>query len=253
MSEQLTSMILPIIAALPVILICLYVYQKDRNKEPIKLLLKLFSLGIITCFIVVYSSEIISDFIPFFHKKIDNMNLFELVIYSFIGVAFIEEFCKWIMTYLVGYNNKEFDEVYDIIIYSVFVSLGLAFFENLLYVLGEGSIKLGISRALLAVPGHACDAIFMGYYLSIAKLYSLKNNKKSEKINLIKSIVIPTLLHGIYDFCIFSSYLIFLYLFFVFIIILYIKAIKKLKEVSNIKMKLPSNITCSCCDSKVDE
>lgn len=253
MSEQLTSMILPIIAALPVILICLYVYQKDRNKEPIKLLLKLFSLGITTCFIVVYSSEIISDFIPFFHKKIDNMNLFELVIYSFIGVAFIEEFCKWIMTYLVGYNNKEFDEVYDIIIYSVFVSLGLAFFENLLYVLGEGSIKLGISRALLAVPGHACDAIFMGYYLSIAKLYSLKNNKKSEKLNLIKSIVIPTLLHGIYDFCIFSSYLIFLYLFFVFIIILYIKAIKKLKEVSNIKMKLPSNITCSCCDSKVDE
>jgi len=185
MSEQITSIILPIIAALPVILICLYVYQKDRNKEPIKLLLKLFSLGIITCFIVVYSSEIIANFIPFFHKKIDNMNLFELVIYSFIGVAFIEEFCKWIMTYLVGYNNKEFDEVYDIIIYSVFVSLGLAFFENLLYVLGEGSIKLGISRALLAVPGHACDAIFMGYYLTIAKEHSYNKRKDLEKKNIL--------------------------------------------------------------------
>ena len=43
--------------------------------------------------------------------------------------------------------------------------------------------------------------IFMGYYLTIAKQAHLDGNKEQEKLNKIKSILVPTLLHGIYDFC----------------------------------------------------
>ena len=41
--------ILLFMAIIPVMLILLFVYYKDRNKEPMILLLELFVLGIISC------------------------------------------------------------------------------------------------------------------------------------------------------------------------------------------------------------
>ena len=55
-------------------------------------------------------------------------------IYVFLFVALIEEGSKFLMTYILGYNNKEFDEVYDMIVDASFVSLGFAFYENLIYI-----------------------------------------------------------------------------------------------------------------------
>mgnify|MGYP002514454572 CR=1 FL=1 len=69
------------------------------------------------------------------------------------------------------------------IVYSVFVSLGFACFENILYVFANQSIAVGISRGILSVPGHACDAVFMGYYLSMAKFYNTLGYHKMENIN----------------------------------------------------------------------
>lgn len=240
------------LAALPVILICLYIYKKDKNKEPVKLLIKLFLFGILSCFLVFIISEVMIKVIPFFGKDVDNMNLLETLLYSFVGVALVEEFCKWIFVYKVGYNNKEFDEVYDVIVYSIFVSLGFAFFENILYIFNTNSIAVGISRALLAVPGHACDAVFMGYYLSSAKLYQKFSDKNNERKHIIKSILVPTVLHGIYDFCIFANQYIFLIIFIVFVINLYIFSIKKIKDISKTNKKIfYKNNFCPQCGEKV--
>ena len=57
--------ILLIVAILPVILICRYIYNKDRKKEPGHLLAKLFISGIGACFLVLIVSEILSLFLPF--------------------------------------------------------------------------------------------------------------------------------------------------------------------------------------------
>ena len=40
----------------------------------------------------------------------------------------------------------------------------------------ENGFVVGIVRALLAVPGHACDGLFMGYYLGLSKTGQLYNN-----------------------------------------------------------------------------
>ncbi len=220
--------VLIVIAILPIALICLYVYSKDHNKEPMKLLLKLFCLGILSCIIVLLIS-ILKDLLS--PKDIEDMTLIEIIVYSFITISLVEEFFKWIMVYNFGYKSKQFDQVYDIVVYSVFVSLGFAFLENLLYILNYHSIKIGIFRALSAVPAHACDAIFMGHYLSIARIYKYKNKELSKK-NIILSILIPTILHGTYDFCLFSNYQILLIFFFIFIITLYNLSFNKLNTIS---------------------
>ena len=174
------------LAILPVLVIGTYVNRKDRHKEPTSILVKLFISGILSCFVVLFVSDILGSLFPILSSSSEKTSLVEMLIYAFIGVALVEEGSKLLMVYNISYKNKEFDEIYDIIIYSVFVALGFAAFENILYVLGnetiEASITTGVLRAILAVPGHACDGLFMGYYLSLAKISELQNQKHPKVI-----------------------------------------------------------------------
>lgn len=244
--------ILLLLAALPVVLILLVVYLKDRNKEPMALLIKLFIAGFISCGLVLIISDLLEKFLPFMSGSVSNKSFIEVLLYAFFGVALVEEFSKWVMTYSVGYNNREFDELYDGIVYSIFVSLGFAFIENILYVINTSSINTALIRAISAVPSHACDAIFMGYYLSIAKLYALRGRHDLEKKYILKSVFIPMVLHGIYDFCLMSGYLFLMGVFVVFVIFLYIFSIKKLKQMANNNRQMVyKSRVCAVCGKPV--
>ncbi len=241
--------ILVLVAILPIILICLYVYNKDRDKEPTKLLVKLFFLGILSCSIVLAFS-FLTSFIPFLRKDVNDMSLIGVLIYSFVEVALVEEFVKWIMVYNFGYKSKHFDQLYDIVVYSVFVSLGFAFLENILYVLPQGLIRVGVVRAFLAVPGHASNAIFMGYFLSLARIYKNKDEKISKR-NIFLSILVPTILHGIYDFCLFASIPILVIIFFFFVMVLYAFALSKLNTISKEFIR-EDNLFCKNCGALLE-
>lgn len=244
--------VLFLISALPVYLLGNFIYKQDRNKEPAKLLTKLFIAGILSCFLVIVLSLILEMFFPILGSDPETLNKLELVIYVFVGIALVEELCKWIMTYFIAYNHSEFEEAYDMIIYATFVSLGFAFFENLLYVFA-GGIQIGILRGLLAVPGHACDGVFMGYYLGQAKIESVKRNNLNFKKNIFLSLLIPVILHGIYDYCLYANSYIFLVIFIIFVIAVFrITFIKVKKEaLLNKKFKFKNNF-CSNCGRKVD-
>ena len=247
-----SEIILFTVSALPIVLIGMFVYKKDRQKEPIKLLTKLFLSGIGSCFLVFIISYILGLIFPILSADASKLNLIQLFIHVFIGVALVEEFCKWIMAYKISYNDKDFDEFYDIVLYCIFVALGFAFFENLLYVY-EGGVGTGVIRALLAVPGHACDGVLMGYYLGLSKINALNNRTLFQKKYLILSILIPTLAHGIYDYCLFTGRLIFIIIFLIFIVCMYIYVLRKVKKISSInrKMKYQDNF-CPNCGHVVD-
>lgn len=245
------------LAILPILVIGIYVNRKDKNQEPTKLLVKLFLAGIASCFLTVFISEIFSAIHPVLSAETKKTSLLEILIYAFIGVALVEEGSKLLMTYVVGYKHKQFDELYDIIVYAVFVALGFAAFENVLYVFINGSqninrgIFAGVFRALLAVPGHACDGLFMGYYLCFAKISELQNQKKLSKKYLLMSLIVPTILHGTYDFCLFTEKLGFLIVFFVFVIFMYISSIKKLKYIAtNNRSLYNEDKYCTNCGTK---
>ncbi len=247
---MINLIVLVILAILPTIIIATYVFKLDKHKEPTSILITLFSLGIISALGVIALSCGLEGLFPFFTKDMSNMNIIELILKTFIEVALIEELCKWFVVYFVGYNNKQFDETYDVLIYSIFVALGFATFENLFYVLENNTIQVAIQRAILSIPGHTSYAIFMSYYLCIAKINRLKNNKRKEKINIIKSIVVPTLFHGIFDFCLFTEKQIFIIVFYLFVIILFIMAFQKLKDLYKTNASL-LNIkrVCSKCNT----
>lgn len=248
----MAQLILFTVSVLPVFLIGLFIYKKDKNKEPIKLLIELFVGGILSCFLVLFISLILTVIFPMMGADPTTLNLFELIIYSFIGVALVEELCKWIFAYRSGFKSIQFDEVFDMIVYSVFVALGFACIENLCYVYMYG-LGTGIIRAVLAVPGHACDGVFMGYYLGLAKLSSINNRKDLSKRYLIYSVLVPTILHGFYDYCLFSQNVLLISLFLIFVVFLFVFSLKKVKRMSAITRKLVyQDNFCPNCGIKVE-
>lgn len=192
-------MYLVIAAILPIIGLCTFVYKKDKNKEPKGLLTGIFLLGFVTVFPVLICELVFGAFFPM-NKNGGFIHIFFNVLF---GVAMYEEGFKWLVTKFLGYNNKEFDEVYDIIVYAVFSSLGFACFENICYVLQNG-FGNAILRALLAVPGHTCFAISMGYFFSKAKVNQITGNHSLYSRNMVFSIVVPIILHTFYDALLFS-------------------------------------------------
>lgn len=222
------NIILAIIAILPISIILKVTFEKDKiEKEPLTLLLKLFISGVLSAIVALFLTKGISSLI----------NINNQFYKSFIKVSFIEEICKWIFIYLITWKNKEFNYKFDAIVYCIFVSLGFAFIENIGYSFSYG-LTTSLLRAIISVPGHAFFAIYMGYYLGMAKMnYSKHNNKDGFKYTLY-SLLIPTALHGIYDYCLGGQNSGLYILFIIFIIALYILSFKTINTSSNMDIKL---------------
>ena len=238
-----------LISILPAYLLGKYVYNNDKvEKEPKGLLTKLFIFGIISAIMTIIMSLVVDAFIPFFTEK--HNDLLGILIDNFIGVALVEEGFKWIMLRIGSWNDKNFDYQYDGMIYAVYVSLGFATLENILYVCTSGFIT-GVLRAILSVPGHAFFGVFMGYYYGLAKKAQLKGDNSAVSGYLFMSLLIPIVLHGTFDAALSVtgilnsdiSILAVLAFYILFVIFLYIISFKKIKQLSNIKTNIYDVLT----------
>ena len=249
-------LILLIVAIFPVYLIGLFLYKRDKDRESGKLLSKLFFGGFLSIVITLILTKFFTILFPFLFAESSMSNLIGLAMYIFIGVALIEEFSKWIVNYKISYNNPEFHDLYDSILYATFVALGFACFENILYVFQNGIIT-GLMRAVTAVPGHVFDGVFLGYYLGLAKINSVNSRKDHVKKNLIFSLLIPTITHGLYDYLLYSfvltKNLLFILLALIFVILLYIYCIKRIFKVSKLTGSFNKQKICSNCKTQIDE
>ena len=123
-----------LIATIPIIIMTSIIYFLDKEKEPKKLLILLFGSGILACILSSLTITKLGNLFPILSTETSYLNNIELIFSVFVGTALIEELSKWIMTYFISYNNKYFDELYDMVVYSAFVALGFAYIENLFYV-----------------------------------------------------------------------------------------------------------------------
>jgi RsiW-degrading membrane proteinase PrsW (M82 family) len=232
-------MIIPfllILSVLPSAVILFYIYRRDKyEQEPLDLLLKAFGLGTLSIICVLALFWIIGLFIP---TEPNTGNHFaDAFINAFFMAAVPEELFKFMMLYLLIWKNRNFNERFDGIIYSVFVSLGFATLENIMYVLQSG-VGVAIVRAVTAVPAHALFGVAMGFYFSYAKFLPEYKNKY-----LGLCIGIPIVLHGIYDFILMWQEKLFkdypeisglLSLVFIgFVVFLWIQGFKKIKKMSS--------------------
>ncbi len=221
----------------PVALILWYVYKKDPDKEPTRQLVKCFAFGLLSLIPVLIFELIFDVFLP---TNIESVQSYiQLFFNIFISIGLVEEFFKWLVVKLANYNNSHFDQSYDAIVYCVFASLGFACFENILYVVFQGlslgvgnAIFTGVLRFLTAVPGHAFYGVIMGFFLTKAKKAQVGKNKTLENKYILLSVMIPSLIHTLYDFLVLSQNLLFILLWLVLIIAINALSIIMIKKAS---------------------
>ena len=212
----------------PVLIILFYIYFRDKyDREPLGMLIKALLLGIVIVIPVLFVGRMLMSQMP------QSGKVAEAAYHAFVVASFTEELFKFLALYLLVWKSPSFNEKFDGIVYAVFVSLGFAGVENVLYVM-DGGMQTALTRALTAVPAHAIFGITMGYYLGIARMY-----KELKGPYLARALLVPILLHGIYDFILMVEVGWLLLLFIPYVIALYIMGMKKMKEHSDTSVFKP--------------
>ena len=186
-------MLLLAIAAAPVLYLIFLFYHKDKfDKEPLRMLLFAFLGGCIS----IFPAILFEGLWQHYGFTQEGSNLY-LAFYAYIVVGFSEEISKFFFVRRIM-KKSYVDEPYDGILYSVMVSLGFAFIENIFYVFEHGS-GVGIMRAFTAVPAHTTFAAVMGYFLAKAKFNG------NHTFNTWLGIGGAVVLHGSYDYFLFIN------------------------------------------------
>lgn len=188
----MTGLLIILAALLPAILLWLYIWKKDTQKEPTSWLVKAVLWGVAICIPVALVEGGLE--VLLFGADGKPSSLMGSTTMAFVVAALPEEAFKLFALWMVLRKNQFFDEHFDGIVYAVCVGLGFASLENIMYVFGEDDwFSTAIVRALLAVPGHYAFAILMGYYYSV--YHFVDHSPKVAACVLL----VPVLAHGTYD------------------------------------------------------
>lgn len=129
-----------------------------------------------------------------YFKKVKDSTYLEVLFYAIFGVAIFEEGYKWLVSLGATYFDKKL-KPRSILIYTVFASIGFAWFENIVFYALKYGIITSINRMFAAFPSHVCEAIWMSYFLIL--FYKNKSNKKW--LYLCLSLIAPILVHAVYN------------------------------------------------------
>ena len=198
MEEIILHIRLFIIAITPAIIIIGGIYLSDRyDKEPMRLLILTYVFGALSVIPSIIVEELLMRINPF-------MGILGSLYTSFIVAGFTEEYFKRQVVLRIPYKTKYFNEKLDGIVYSVFSTMGFATVENVVYVVYRytNNPYIGLYRGIFSVPAHGVFGITMGYYLSLAKF---DTDEKRAKRNYRRSLYMPMLLHGFFDFILMSG------------------------------------------------
>ncbi len=183
------------IALGPGIALAVYIYYSDKwEPEPKLMVSKTFLLGGFACFPASYMESALENIFGLEKAFVGNSSFFgwQHVFYAFVVVALVEEFCKFLFLKGFIYDDREFNEPFDGIVYGALFGCGFATVENLFYVFPLGQ-ETGIFRMFTAVPSHVFEGIIFGYFMGKAKF-----GFEPEK-TLMKGFLVTVSLHGIYD------------------------------------------------------
>lgn len=211
-----------VMALAPALACLFYIYIRDKyEKEPIRLLVIGTIFGVIITFPIIQAENIVTSFLPICGR------LTEAFYVSFFVAGLVEETFKFAVLFFLIWRDKNLNEPIDGIVYSVFISLGFAGLENILYVFNPelGGMTTALSRAIFSVPSHGFFGVTMGYYFAMAKFEPHRRTK-----SLLKAFFVTWLIHGVFDFILLADFKYFMVLFLPFVIIMWINGLKKIKS-----------------------
>ena len=201
---------------LPSLLILWFFIKSDKFPEPASAIIKIFIWGVVISIPVF----VINTYILF---KIPEKHI------AVFPSAFVEEGFKFLVFYFIILKLKDFDEPMDALVYGVTTSLGFATLENIYYVYFSefaeiyGSTTLASIRAITSIPAHASFGFLMGYFV-------LKHHFAKSKNNIIFALIVPSLVHYLYNFVVLNGELFILIIFVLLLIIILSIILNRVKK-----------------------
>ena len=217
---------LSLIAVLPALALCTYVFLKDRvEKEPLGLLAILFGAGAVAYIPSTLIENLILKLIGncfadameataegFIQFVSPDAQYGYTALCAFFGFSLIRICIQWAVLFLITYRNKHFNYLFDGVVYSVFVSLGFVVAENVHFLLQNDS-ELLLPKLITSVPCQLFIGIIMGYFYTMAHMRFAanviedkllrsgtvqKDNIRSSAPWTVFGIAIPFLASGLY-------------------------------------------------------
>jgi protease PrsW len=192
-------LLLILLAVAPGIFWMFYFYLKDLYEpEPPAAVIRIFFLGGLVVIPAAFLELLASYVVPAF-------------LLAVAAGPFIEELAKFAIVRRSIYDDPEFDEPMDGIIYAVAAALGFATLENVLYVatsaLTSVPLALGVAavRAFLSVPAHALISLSWGAALGWAKFMPPARGR----VLVAAGFLLAVFLHGLFNFMVMDSFSLF--------------------------------------------
>ena len=222
-------------ALLPAGLLLLRVYQLDKiEKEPPKLLLQMVGCGALGGAAAALAEMLLLRLLV---SYLDTDGVWYSLIANFLAVALVEELCKRFPIRRIAWKNPAFDYRFDAVVYCVFSALGFAALENVIVVARMG-LGAALSRAVLSIPGHFFFAVYMGVYMGEAKAAERAGEGFLLDRYLAASLLVPTLLHGFWDFSLSTGSTVMTVAFYVFVLMFFLLASQQLREAAEQDVKI---------------
>lgn len=193
-----------LLSTLPGFAIVAYIYWRDRHeREPLQQLSLCFAFGMLSAYPAIKMEEFGIRDLGIVNNAQDPFMTFT---FSFLVIAFSEEFVKYLFLRYYIFPKAVFDEPLDGIVYATMIGMGFATLENILYVLirpsdAQLAFQIGILRMVTAIPAHAIFAVVMGYLVGWAKFAGPQRNRY-----LLLGLLSAIALHGLYDFFVFMRW-----------------------------------------------
>lgn len=201
MAQNMIYLLYIIFGLAPSIIWLLFYLRKDVHPESNKMVLKIFSWGMLASLPVLLIEVAISEGLA----RLNFPVVILLFLNFFIGVAITEEGIKYLVVRDKVLKDPEFDEPVDAMLYMIIAALGFAALENIL-VLFPGqetllfseifrqTIIISFLRFIGATFLHALCSGVLGYFLAL----SFFEAKKRTRL-IISGLTIATILHGFFN------------------------------------------------------
>ena len=180
----------------PALFWAVYHWYKDRHQpEPFRNLLLSYLAGVAAGYLGLHAYaalELIG--LRFDAFALAEHNPLGLFLYAVLGIGLIEELVKFLPFWLLAMRFCHFDELVDGVIYSSFIALGFASYENYFHLQYLEPLE-ALGRAFASPMVHVMFSSIWGYACAAALL-----RKRSVLYAAVLSLSLASLAHGLYDF-----------------------------------------------------
>lgn len=181
-------------------LLALFLAADRYEPEPRGHVAAAVGLGALAWLMALGAAHLLAGVAPLL---LESTGLFTRAVEAFLMAGLVEEACKWVLLAGVVYRWRELDEPLDGLIYGVALALGFGTVENTVVVLGTGGgLTVGLLRAVLSVPAHSLFGATMGAFVGAARHAGDAPGRRLRY--LLLALLLPTLLHGAFDFLLLS-------------------------------------------------